>query len=281
MERLSGSWWGLALGFVIVLPGGSSLAAASVPDDPVGEAPSTVEAQDREEIAIWEARLRAAEAQLRGAEALKELEQTNRTEVQRQRGIGAVSPRSKQMAEVDFALAEAWCEFHRAHREEARIRLQQARRRVENPGAEDDPEVRRDRLREEVDLRRAHLKALEAQAHAAELLLESEQASLENYRQFVLSGRSPPIEGEQARYRVARAESWRGTFQALRDEAQVRLDRAERLQKSDDERLAADPLDPTPNDRLQELEQEIEALRTESLINRRLIDMMMNRPQSR
>jgi hypothetical protein len=257
---------------------------ASAREEPEGEASPALSPQALEDLEILEARLRAAAAQLRGAEGYKRLEATQLEEAERQRKIGATSPRSLQLAEVQAALADAWYQTHVAHLAEARIRLEQAKRRQESDVEPEKPDAEqlRAELSEDLEIRETMLKALESQVKAGEQLLESERASLENYTRLVLSGRSPAITGEQARFRVVEAESWLNTVRALRDEENVRLKRAKRLLDSFQEEREADPeqqltMESMLVDQIKKLNQEVESLRQESLTQRRFIQMLLNR----
>ena len=114
----------------------------------------------------------------------------------------------------------------------------------------------------------ARLEALEAQVRAAERLLAAEQTRRGIERGKFQSGLISSLEAEQADYRVVEAESWLGALRGWRDEAQARLERARRLAAAGEE-----PAEESLEDRIRELEQEIEALQVESLMQQRFNQM--------
>lgn len=194
-----------------------------------------------EDIAMLEAMLRVRESRLSEAKRFEELERDVLETVREQRPSGAVSERQVELIEVRYASALALMEAREADRDGLAIRLEALRRAASSPSPEEDRGELRARLEDQVRIREAQLRGLEARVRAADAQIASERNSQENFMGAVRRGVASVGAARQAMFRVSEATTWRTTMAAERDVARLMLERARRRLEQFDDPESADP----------------------------------------
>jgi hypothetical protein len=242
--------------------------AGATGDSAVGsdaDIPADVSDTIRERLELLENRLRVRDVRVREAERFLELERMILEENRRQQRIGGVAPRQVQMLEVRVADAESQLEAREAEREQVAQMLDAMRRRVIARSPEPDVNELRAAIEGDVLASQIRLQAQEARLRAAELQVESELASQENFLQAVRDGLSSPMALQQAFYRVADSRIWRDLMEAERDAARLAFERDQRRLSDFDEgkRDVGTAVEELAN-RLRWLENEVQILRDEN-----------------
>ncbi|WP_152051625.1 hypothetical protein [Tautonia marina] len=267
--------WSVVLGVLMVVEGSVGVQApsgrpdADATDDPnvtvQDELPADLSDTTRERLELLENRLRVRDVRVREAERFLELERMILEENRRQQRIGGVAPRQVQILEVRVADAESQLEARQAEREQVAQMLDAMRRRILGRSPEPDVEELRAGIEGDLLASQIRLQAQEARLRAAELQVEAELASQENFLRAVRDGLSSPMALQQAFYRVADTRIWRDLMEAERDAARLAVERDQRRlsdfdQGNRDVETAVQEL----ANRLRWLENEVQILRDEN-----------------
>ncbi|WP_169976265.1 hypothetical protein [Tautonia rosea] len=229
----------------------------SIPDD--------VSDTMRERLQLLENRLRVRDVRVREAERFLELERMILEENQRQQRMGGVAPRQVQILEVRVADAESQLEARRAEREQVARMFEAMRRRVLARSPEPDVDELRAAIEGDLLASQIRLQAQEARLRAAELQVEAEMASQENFLRAVRDGLSSPMALQQAFYRVADTRIWRDLMEAERDAARLAFERDQRrLNDFDSGNRDMETAVEELANRLRWLENEVQILRDEN-----------------
>lgn len=271
MTFLSSIVWGLLM--LIDGPAGvqeppvrpDAEAMAKPVDDAHVEIPADVSDTIRERLQLLENRLRVRDVRVREAERFLELERMILEENRRQQRIGGVAPRQVQILEVRVADAESQLDARLAEREQVALMLDAMRRRVLARSPEPDVDELRAAIEGDLLASKIRLQAQEARMRAAELQVESELASQENFLQAVRDGLSSPMALQQAFYRVADTRIWRDLMEAERDAARLAFERDQRrLNDFDQGKRDVETAVEELANRLRWLENEVQILRDEN-----------------
>lgn len=263
----------LAALLVATFPGSAQEPAAPPPDQPEAqkpeeavpfEIPDGLPASTLDKLRALEAQLRIRNERIREADRFLKLERLILEENKRQRQIGVVPQRQIQLIEVRVGEAESQLAARESERDQVALMLNELKRRISAGSPEPDADEIREAIAADLRSSEARHLAKEARLRAAELQVDSELASQENYFRAARDGLASPMAMQQAFFRVHDAQIWRDMMEAERNAAQIAMERDRRRLKEFDlgDRVVEVTLDDLAS-RVRWLENEVQILRDE------------------
>lgn len=265
----------LALGVLLfaTFPGEAQEPTAPPSNPPEAQEPAEVEpfeipdglpASTLDKLRALEAQLRIRNERIREADRFLKLERLILDENKRQRQIGVVPQRQIQLIEVRVGEAESQLASRESERDQVAQMLSELKRRISAGSPEPDADEVRAAIAADLRSSEARLQAKEARLRAAELQVESELASQENFFRATRDGLASPMAMQQSFFRVHDARIWRDMMEAEREAARVALERDRRRLNEFDR--GDREVEVTLNDlasRVRWLENEVQILRDE------------------